>query len=195
MRTALFASVLSITVTAGTGLGLAGCASEKPSPKVEQQAARSQTHEESEEREEEHEHASGGRDKVDADGVVRRGQTLTAALPSTPVSVAVANAKDLAGKRVKLTGKVSDVCSKMGCWFVVQGDKPADRIRISTRAHDIYVPHNAIGMNAVVEGTLSVKTLDAKTAAHLASESSDVKPAAGDLEVGIDVVGLEMSKG
>ena len=145
----------------------------------------------------EHEHgaAAGDRDKVDADGVVRRGQALTASLATTPVAVAIASAKDLDGKRVKLTGKVSDVCSRMGCWFVVQGDKPEDHIRISTRSHDIFVPHGAVGMTAVVEGTLSMKVLDARTAEHLASESGDNKPTAGEVEIGIDVVGLEMSKG
>ncbi len=139
---------------------------------------------------------SANRDQVDADGVVRRGAPLTASLEATPVSVAVHKAKELDGKKVKLTGTVSDVCSKRGCWFVVQGDKPEDHIRISTRAHDIFVPHSAVGMKAVVEGTLSTKVLDDKTAAHLASESnSDHKPAAGDVEIAIDVSGLEMSKG
>ena len=39
----------------------------------------------------------------------------------------VRSSKELDGKKVKLQGKVTDVCSKMGCWFVVQGDKADDK--------------------------------------------------------------------
>lgn len=144
--------------------------------------------------------ASKDREQVDGDGVVRRGSPLTTDLATTPVSAAVLKAKELDGKKVKLTGKVADVCTRMGCWFVVQGDKPEDKIRISTKAHDIFVPRSAVGMTATVEGTLSVKVLDAKTAQHFEDErvlkpgekrrtiTTDVN------EIGIDVVGLEMKK-
>jgi Rieske Fe-S protein len=150
---------------------------------------------------EEHEkHAGVDRETVDPDGVIRRGNPLSPDLEATPVSVAVARAKELDGKKVKLTGKVTDVCTKMGCWFVVQGDKPEDKIRISTKAHNIFVPRSSVGMTATVEGTLAVKVLDAKTAQHFEDErelkegemrktiTTDVN------ELAIDVVGLEMKK-
>jgi hypothetical protein len=146
-------------------------------------------------------HAATDREHRDADGVVRRGTPLTPDLEATPVSIAVGSAKELDGKKVKLTGKVSDVCTKMGCWFVVQGDKPEDTIRISTKAHDIFVPRSAVGMTATVEGTLAVKMLDAKTAQHFEDER-ELKPGeerrtiTEDVpEIGIDVVGLEMKSG
>ena len=150
----------------------------------------------------EHEKHGAGvdRETVDADGVVRRGTPLTPDLEVTPVSVAVTKAKDLDGKKVKLTGKVSDVCSKMGCWFVVAGDKEGDTIRISTKAHNIFVPKSSVGMTAVVEGTLEAKVLDQKTAQHFEDERT-LKPGetkktiTGDVtELNIDVTGLELKK-
>lgn len=137
--------------------------------------------------------AAKDREQADADGVVRRGLPLTASLEATPVSVVVAKASELDGKKVKLTGKVVDVCTKMGCWFVVQGDKPEDKIRISTRAHNVFVPRAAVGMTAVVEGTLSLRTLDAKDAEHMSAESAAGTVTAGK-EIAIDVAGLEMKK-
>lgn len=151
---------------------------------------------------EHHEHGKGAvdRETVDADGVVRRGTPLTPDLEATPVSVAVGKAKELDGKKVKLTGKVESVCQPMGCWFVVQGDKPEDKVRISTKAHNIFVPKSSVGNAAVVEGTISIKTLSKETAQHYEDER-ELKPGetrktfTGDVtELSIDVAGLEMRK-
>jgi hypothetical protein len=140
------------------------------------------------------------RDIVDADGVIRRGSALTPDLELTPVSVAVAKAKDLDGKRVKLSGTVESVCQPMGCWFVVQGAKPEDKVRISAKAHNIFVPKSAAGMSVVVEGVITLKTLDQKTAQHYEDERA-LKPGetrktfSSDVtELAIDVAGLEMKK-
>lgn len=149
---------------------------------------------------EEHAKASVDRETIDADGVVRRGTALTPDLEVTPVSVAVAGAKDLDGKKVKLSGKVESVCQPMGCWFVVQGDKPEDKVRISTKAHNIFVPKSSAGMSAVVEGIITIKTLDQKTAQHYEDErelkaGETRKVFTGDVtELAIDVTGLEIKK-
>ena len=148
------------------------------------------------------EHAKGAvdRETVDADGTVRRGSPLTPDLEVLPVSIAVAKAKELDGKKVKLTGKVESVCQPMGCWFVVQGDKPEDKVRISTKAHNIFVPKSATGMSAVVEGVITIKTLDQKTAQHYEDErelkaGETRKVFTGEVtEIAIDVAGLEMKK-
>jgi hypothetical protein len=116
------------------------------------------------EEEEHHAKASVDRETVDTDGVVRRGTPLTPDLETVPVSLAVAKAKDYDGKKIKLAGKVESVCARMGCWFVVQGEKPEDKIRISTKAHNIFVPKSSVGMMATVEGTFTVKTLPKETA-------------------------------
>lgn len=148
----------------------------------------------------EHAAAAATRDQVDADGVVRRGAKLSPDVELVTVSAAVKRGKELDGKKIKLQGKVSDVCTKMGCWFVVQGDKPEDTIRISTKSHSIFVPMKAVGFTATVEGTLSVRTLTKETAQHYEDErqlkeGEQRKVITGDVpEIFIDVAGLEMKQ-
>jgi hypothetical protein len=119
-----------------------------------------------------HDNHGGGmedREKVDADGVIRRGAKLSDA---TTVSVALAATKsgEYDGKNVKIQGKVEQVCQPMGCWFVMQGDTPAQSIRITSKGHDIFVPKSAAGKLATVEGEFKVKVLDKATAQHFEDE-------------------------
>lgn len=140
------------------------------------------------------------REHVDADGVVRRGASLSKEGELVTVSAAVKRGKELDGKKVKLQGKVSDVCTKAGCWFVVQGEKTDDKIRISTKSHSIFVPMKAVGYTATVEGTLTVRTITKETAQHYEDERTlkageKHKVITGDVqEIFIDVAGLEMKK-
>ncbi len=148
----------------------------------------------------EHAAAAADRDQVDADGVVRRGAKLSADAELVTVSAAVKRGKELDGKKVKLHGKVADVCTKMGCWFVVQGDTPADKIRISTKSHSIFVPMKAVGYTATVEGTLSLRVLSKEAAQHYEDErqlkeGEQRKVITEDVnEIFIDVAGLEMQQ-
>ncbi|OGQ16615.1 MAG: hypothetical protein A2138_12795 [Deltaproteobacteria bacterium RBG_16_71_12] len=165
----------------------AACAPEAAPAKAEDHAA--------------HAAASTDREHVDADGVVRRGAKLSKGGELVTVSAAVKRGKELDGKKIKLQGKVSDVCTKMGCWFVVQGDKPEDKIRISTKSHSIFVPMKAVGYHATVEGTLTVRTITKEVAQHYEDERTlkageAKKTITGDqTEIFIDVAGLEMKKG
>lgn len=148
----------------------------------------------------EHAAAAADRNQVDADGVVRRGAKLSPDVELVTVSAAVKRGKELDGKKVKLQGKVADVCTKMGCWFVVQGDTPADTIRISTKSHSIFVPMKAVGYTATVEGTLSLRVLSKEAAQHYEDErqlkeGEQRKVITEDVnEIFIDVAGLEMKQ-
>lgn len=138
------------------------------------------------------------REQVDADGVVRRGSALTAALEVLPVSVAIAKAKELDGKKVKLRGIVTSACQPQGCWFVVRGDKPEDTVRISAKAHNIFVPKSAAGKVATVEGVITIKVLTQAMAQHFEDErdlkvGEARKTITGDVtELAIDVAGLTL---
>ena len=112
--------------------------------------------------------SKAGREQVDADGVVRRGAKLGDA---TAISVdeAAAKAKELDGKSVKLTGVVESACQPMGCWMVVAGEK-GEKVRITSKGHDIFVPKSAAGRVATVEGELKVKTVSKEMAQHYEDE-------------------------
>lgn len=137
------------------------------------------------------------RDAADADGVVRRGAALSKDAP-IPVAAAYEKAAALDGKPVKVAGKVESVCAKKGCWFVVQGDKPEQKIRITAKDYGFFVPKAAQGRSVVVEGVLAVKTLDQATAQHYEEERAmgtgeKPKKITGDVkELSIVASALEM---
>lgn len=141
--------------------------------------------------------SAGGREAVDVDGIVRRGNKLSD-LPILTVSTAKAKASELDGKTVKIEGKVESVCQAMGCWFVLQGDTAQDTIRISSKGHDVYVPRSAAGKVATVEGELKVKTLTPEAAQHFEDErelkagETRKKFTAPVTELSLGVVALEM---
>lgn len=141
--------------------------------------------------------AKVGRETVDADGIVRRGTKLSD-LTAITVSEATSKAAELDGKLVKVSGKVESVCQPMGCWFVIEGATPDERIRVSSKGHDIFVPKAAAGREAVVEGELKVKTISKETAQHFEDERA-LKPGEekkvfteDQKELSLAIVGLEM---
>lgn len=105
------------------------------------------------------------RETVDPDGFVRRGVALSAVTPIS-VSKAFGDADVLKGKSVKIEGTVESVCQAMGCWFVLQGEKPEQTIRITAKDHGFFMPKASKGKKAVIEGELAVKELDIATAKH-----------------------------
>jgi hypothetical protein len=110
------------------------------------------------------------RGQRDDDGVVRRGETLSATR-ALPVSECIAQADALSGKSVKIEGTVSKVCTVKGCWFVVRDDESDQTIRITSKGYRFFVPSDAKGQRATLEGDLSVKTLSEEEAKHLVADS------------------------
>lgn len=137
------------------------------------------------------------RDAVDPDGVVRRGIPLSEA-PMLTVSQVFGQSAALAGKSVKVTGEVSQVCQKSGCWFILREGE--QNIRITSKGYKYFVPASAPGMSAVVEGELAVQILDVKTAQHYEDDAAEAtgKPAREVTEpvheISIASLGLELKK-
>lgn len=134
------------------------------------------------------------RDQVDADGVVRRGDAMSKDKPLL-VSECIAQSEKLNGKRVKVEGTVTSVCAKKGCWFVVRDNESDQTIRITSKGYRFFVPKDARGKHAVIEGDLHVKTLSEADAKHLAEDSGGdpSKVTGSKKEVQLAAVGLEMT--
>ncbi len=109
------------------------------------------------------------RNQVDADGVVRRGAPVSAEKDMT-IAETLANVTTLSGKTVKVTGKVENVCVKKGCWMELHGNTPEERVRITMKDYGFFVPANAMGKTATIEGVLEVKELSVEDAQHLEEE-------------------------
>ena len=109
------------------------------------------------------------RERVDADGIARRGKPLSAETALT-VAEAAAKAKDLDGKSVKVAGTVESVCQPMGCWFVIKGATPEQNIRVMSKGHDVFMPRTSAGRDVVAEGEFKVKTVSKEMAQHFEDE-------------------------
>jgi len=133
----------------------------------------------------------GDRDAVDDDGVVRRGETL-ASTAAMSVGDCMAKASELSGQTVKVEGTVQQVCAAKGCWWVMEGAKPEESIRITAKGYGFFVPRDAKGKKAVAEGVLEVKQVSDEEAAHLAGESSEPNAKPVKVEVRLEAAGLEM---
>lgn len=143
------------------------------------------------------------REQVDEDGVVRRGEKLTAA-PTVEVTAAFERAKELNGKSVKVEGTVDQVCAKKGCWFVLRSSDEAHKdktIRITSKGYRFFMPRGSVGQKAIVEGDFSITTLSQDEAQHfeddrVAAGGGEPKKIEGEqVELQIAAVGVEMRKG
>ena len=85
-----------------------------------------------------------------------------------------ADPEKFVGKKVRIEGKVSDVCQKMGCWMVIsEGDKS---MRITTKSHKFFVAKDGAGSTCHIEGEMISRELDPERTAHFESESSKGAP-------------------
>jgi hypothetical protein len=58
--------------------------------------------------------------------------------------------RSFAGKRVRIRGRVADVCKNSGCWLVVADGE--DQMKVTIRNHAFAVPPDIDGRRVVVEG-------------------------------------------
>jgi hypothetical protein len=130
------------------------------------------------------------RDQVDDDGIVRRGTALTEGATMT-VADCTAQANELHGKSVKLTGTVEKVCAKKGCWWVLAGEG-GESVRITAKDYGFFVPAAAKGKKAVAEGVLEVKQLTQDEADHLAEDAQDPALKEKKMELRLEASALEM---
>jgi len=104
----------------------------------------------------------------DVDGWTMFGKDFTLA-QAQPVATVLTNAADHDGKTVRVEGTVADVCSKMGCWMVLQAGE--ETIRITMKEHGFGIDRDCAGKTASLEGVLQSKKVDPELAKHYAEES------------------------
>ena len=133
------------------------------------------------------------RDQTDADGVVRRGETIAHEEAMT-ISALLEDAETLHGQTVTVTGTVEQVCAKKGCWMALKGEAGEPTVRITAKGYAYFVPRSAAGMFATVKGEVAVRKIDVATARHYAEEAGTDPGAITEdqLEVAVASVGLEL---
>src|SRR4030095_6387825 len=94
---------------------------------------------------------------------------------TTKISDIYANPEKFKDKRVKVQGDIRDVCTDMGCWIEIAGDKPSQSLRFKVDDGVIEFPVAVKGKKAVAEGVISVTTAaDGKVSILLKGEGSEI---------------------
>ncbi len=87
------------------------------------------------------------------------------------VAEVLSNPAPYFGKIVQCAGIVARVCERAGCWLELRPDGPArEGLRVPMAGHAFFIPQDAVGRPAKVEGKLVARELGAAERAHLESE-------------------------
>ena len=101
----------------------------------------------------------------------RYGKALPAT-PAVPVSDAVAAFDQHAGKPMRYSGRIVEVCQAEGCWLVLEDNGQSARVMF--KDHAFLVPKDSSG-RAQVAGVLSRKELTPEQVAHLEEDGKGLK--------------------
>lgn len=118
------------------------------------------------------------------------GLTLSEA---TPLAEVVRAPEDFEQRRILLHGKISDVCQRKGCWVVLRDG--GEHVRVRFHDYSFFLPTDAAGAEAFVEGLVKVEELSEKAARHYASESVDGDPdsiSGPQREIGFTATGVRL---
>ena len=111
---------------------------------------------------------------------------------AVPVKTLADNPAAHDGRTVTLSGRITQVCQKKGCWLALDaGDARPVRVLVprTDEGYGFTVPTDASG-EAVVTGTLSVNALDDATRDHYESDGA-ARP--DSIEVQIAARGIELA--
>jgi hypothetical protein len=120
------------------------------------------------------------------------GVTLT---DPTPLAEVLAAPERYAAAPVLVEGRIADVCQKKGCWTVLTDGKNTVRVRFQD--YGFFLPKDAFGATALVQGVVVVRTLSEKEARHYAEESREGDPSAihgEQREVGFVASGVRLTR-
>lgn len=70
---------------------------------------------------------------------------------------------------VKLTANIEKVCQMKGCWMTLDAGE-GHSVRVTFKDYGFFVPKNADGKSAIVNGVLKKKLTDVETLRHFAKD-------------------------
>lgn len=131
--------------------------------------------------------------KMADQAVVHRGAPFTQT-ESISIDDVAKDPTAYAGKTVLVTGKVSTVCTKKGCWFVLGGTDKLATARVTMKDYGFFAPLDSGGHAAKVEGQVEAKTLDEAERKHLAEDAGKKVEEIPTHELRLVATGLEIRK-
>jgi hypothetical protein len=111
----------------------------------------------------------------------------------------VANPDKFANTAVTVSGVVRQVCQRRGCWLELAANTSPDAVgcRVVSEHHAFFVPRDATGSRARVQGKLEVSTIPAAQVAHMEAEGGHFtakQPDGSAREVAIVASGVELAR-
>lgn len=90
---------------------------------------------------------------------------------SLDVGQVLANPEPFLGKIVQCSGVIARVCERAGCWLELRPEgSDREGLRVPMARHAFFIPQDAVGRPAKVEGELVARELGAGERAHLEGE-------------------------
>ena len=103
-----------------------------------------------------------------------------------------------ASQPILVEGVIVRSCKMEGCWLELAPSKESSAVRIKMKDHAFFVPLDAAGLKARVEGVMSVKTLSKAEVDHLMNEDGakfdKINPDGTVTEISFKATGVELSK-
>lgn len=104
--------------------------------------------------------------KEDPSGTYGAEITLDGAVQSSSLT----SASFEKAEKLKVKGEINEVCQMKGCWMTMAiGNE--ESMRITFKDYGFFVPLNASGREAIIEGELTKEMVDVETLQHYAEDA------------------------
>jgi hypothetical protein len=112
------------------------------------------------------------------------------------LDVLLADPQSHVGKTVTLEGPVRQACTRKGCWMEIAKAPKGPGVRVRFKDYAFFVPTNAAGATARLEGEVRVAELTEGRAAHWESEGAQIPrdPDGKAREVQVMATGVELRR-
>ncbi|MCS7034814.1 MAG: DUF4920 domain-containing protein [Phycisphaerae bacterium] len=99
------------------------------------------------------------------------GTAIDPSAPATPAGKLLADLKSFEGKPVRVSGVISKVCQRKGCWLQISEGGRELFVKFTCPIEGKLIPSEAVGKEAIVEGQLAIKEISEEDARHIAEEA------------------------
>jgi hypothetical protein len=106
--------------------------------------------------------------------VVRRGEPIGTS-PFADLAVVLASPEAYTATPVRVEGVIVRNCTSKGCWMQLAPTAESAGLRVTFKDYGFFIPVNAKGMRALVEGVVELKSHTAEHARHLVEEGVRVR--------------------
>jgi hypothetical protein len=91
-----------------------------------------------------------------------------------PAAELVTLVKEKGTYQGKISGEIKEVCTKKGCWFVMDLSN-GESMRVTFKDYGFFIPTNSQGFPIVMEGVATFSETDVETLRHYAEDQGKSK--------------------